>query len=215
MTKVLLVDDHTIVRDGLKQILDNNEDIVIGGEAENGNEAIKKIKKEKWDVVLMDISMPGKSGLEVLKWIRKNQPDLPVLVLSMHSEDEYAFRAIRAGAAGYLTKQSASKQLVKAIKKVAGGGKFITESLAEKLANSVGTESDKAPHERLSDREEQVFRYLISGRTVSEIARELSLSVKTISTHRTHILGKMELKTNAELMHYAVTHGLNNFSPAG
>lgn len=212
MIRILVVDDHTIVRDGLKQIINNNGGMVVGGEAENGNEAIKKIKEEKWDVVLMDISMPGKSGLEVLKWVNKNQPDLPVLVLSMYSEDEYAFRAIRAGAAGYLTKKSASKQLVTAIQKVAGGGKFITESFAEKLANNIGPQSNKSPHDRLSDREDQVFRLLISGRTVSEIARELSLSVKTISTHRTHILGKMNLKTNAELMHYAVVHGLSNFN---
>jgi DNA-binding NarL/FixJ family response regulator len=211
MIKILIVDDHTIVREGLKRIIHNHEGILVGGEAESGNEAVQMIKDEKWDVVLMDISMPGKNGLEVLKWIKKNQPDLPVLVLSMHSEDEYAFRAIKAGAAGYLTKQSASKQLVTAIKKVAEGGKFITESFAEKLANNIGSQSEKAPHERLSDREDQVFRLLISGRTVSEIARELSLSVKTISTHRTHILKKMNLKTNAELMHYAVAHGLNNF----
>jgi DNA-binding NarL/FixJ family response regulator len=211
MTNVLIVDDHTIVRDGLKQILSDSQDIDVVGEAADGSEAIKEIQKNKADVVLLDISMPGKNGLEVLKWIKKEQPELPVLILSMHAEDQYAMRALRAGAAGYITKQSASKQLVSAIHKVAGGGKFITESLVEKLVSVMDDDSELQPHEKLSDREDQVFSLLASGKTISIIARELSLSVKTISTHRSHILSKMNLKTNAELMHYAMNNGLGNF----
>ncbi|HEC30243.1 MAG TPA: response regulator transcription factor [Gammaproteobacteria bacterium] len=212
MTSVFIAEDHTIVREGLKQILTECPDIEISGEAADGIEAIQKIRNGKMDVVLLDISIPGKNGLEVLKWIKSRDISLPVLMLSMHDEDQFALRSLRAGASGYLTKQSAPEQLVNAIRKVASGGKYITPAVAEKLANSMDPSLEKAPHERLTDREDQVFRLLISGNTVSEIAKDLSLSVKTISTHRTNILKKMNLHTNAELMYYAMSAGLGHFA---
>ncbi len=208
MIRVFIAEDHAIVREGLKQILMDRPDITVSGEAADGIDAIKKIKEDRWDVVLLDITMPGKNGLEVLKQIRKERPDLPVLILSMHSEDQYAMRALRAGATGYLTKESAPEKLVEAIIKVSAGGKYISPSLTEKLIHTLDPLSQVNPHERLSDREDQVFRQLISGRTVSQIAHDFSLSVKTISTHRSHIMRKMRMKTNAELMHYAAINGL-------
>ncbi len=203
MIKVLIVDDHAIVREGLKRILSEVPDIEVKGEAADGHEAIEKLKKV-WDVILLDIGLPGKNGIEVLKQIKKDQPESSVLMLSMYDEGQYAMRALKAGASGYLTKSSLSNQLVDAVRKVADGGKYITSTLAEKLANNLGPMANKAPHERLTDREYQVFTMLSSGKTVSNIAKELSLSVKTVSTHRSHILEKMELKNNAELIRYSI-----------
>jgi len=208
MIKILVADDHTIVREGLKQIVGDVGDMMVADEAGNGQEALAKIREGQYDVVLLDISMPGRSGLEVLKDIRTERPKLPVLILSMHSEEQYAVRALRAGAAGYLTKASAPDELIGAIRKVSRGRKYVTASLAEKLALELDADTRKPPHEMLSDREYQVMLMLASGKSVTEIADELSLSVKTISTYRSRILEKMNMKKNAELTLYAVQNGL-------
>ncbi|HOD28386.1 MAG TPA: response regulator transcription factor [Syntrophales bacterium] len=208
MIRILVVDDHTIVRQGLKQILGEEKDMNVVEEASNGQEALQKIGKSEYDCVLLDISMPGRSGLEVLKDIKALRPKLPVLILSMHSEELYAIRALRAGASGYLTKASASEELIGAIRKVAAGRKYVSTSLAEKLAVELDADASKPPHETLSDREYQVMIMLASGKTVKEIADEVCLSVKTISTYRTRIMEKMNLKKNAELTLYAIQHHL-------
>jgi len=208
MIKVLVADDHAIVRDGLKQILARTEDMVAAGEAKDGHEVIKLVREQQWDVLLLDMSMPGRSGLELIKQVKSENPKLPILVLSMHQEREYATRVIRAGASGYLNKDSASESLVAAIRKVAGGGMFISSAAAESLAVDLMRGSDVLPHTRLSDREFQVFRMIAQGKTVSEIARELSLSVKTVSTHKTHLMEKMHLANQAELVRYAIEHRL-------
>jgi DNA-binding NarL/FixJ family response regulator len=208
MIRILVVDDHTIVRQGLKQILGEEKDMNVVEEASNGQEALQKIGKNEYDCVLLDISMPGRSGLEVLKDIKALRPKLPVLILSMHSEELYAIRALRAGASGYLTKASASEELIGAIRKVSAGRKYVSTSLAEKLAFELDADASKPPHETLSDREYQVMIMLASGKTVKEIADEVCLSVKTISTYRTRIMEKMNLKKNAELTLYAIQHHL-------
>jgi len=210
MIRILVVDDHAIVREGLKQILSDVEDMSVLAEAENGQEALDKIRRATFDVILMDISMPGRSGLEILKDIKGEHPKLPVLILSMHPEEQYTIRALRAGAAGYMNKAGAPDELIGAIRKVSAGRKYVSPSVAEKLAFELGTDSEKLPHEQLSDREYQVMLMLASGRTVSEIADELCLSVKTISTYRTRLMEKMNLKKNAELTLYAVEHHLLN-----
>lgn len=207
--KILLADDHAVVRHGLKQILADEFKKAVFGEARNAQEALNLVWKESWDVVVLDITMPGRSGLEVLREIKKSKPKLPVLVLSMHPENQFAVRVLKRGASGYMTKESASEELVGAIRKVLAGGRYVSTSLAEKLATYLSSgENQKAPQETLSDREFQVLRLIASGKMVSEIARELSLSVKTISTYRTRILEKMGMKNNAELMHYAMQHQL-------
>jgi DNA-binding NarL/FixJ family response regulator len=206
--KILLADDHTVVRHGLKQILADEFKRASFGEARNAQEALNLVWKEPWDVVVLDITMPGRSGLEVLREIKKTNPRLPVLVLSMHPENQFAVRVLKRGAAGYMTKESAAEELVGAIKKVLAGGRYVSTSLAEKLATYLATDTQKPPQELLSDREFQVLRLIASGKLVSEIAKELSLSVKTISTYRTRILEKMGLRNNAELMHYAMQHQL-------
>jgi DNA-binding NarL/FixJ family response regulator len=208
MIRILVVDDHAIVREGLKQILSDVEDMSVLAEAANGQEALDKIRRATFDVILMDISMPGRSGLEILKDIKGEHPKLPVLILSMHPEEQYAIRALRAGAAGYMNKAGAPDELIGAIRKVSAGRKYVSPSVAEKLAFELGTDSEKLPHEQLSDREYQVMLMLASGRTVSEIADELCLSVKTISTYRARIMEKMNLKKNAELTLYAVQNHL-------
>jgi two-component system invasion response regulator UvrY len=208
MIEVLIADDHTIVRKGLIQILADTPDVSVKEEAGNAREVMKKIKAKSFDLVLLDISLPGRSGLDVLKQLKCLRPGLPVLVLSMHPEEQYAIRSIRAGASGYLTKDSAPEELLKAIRKIARGGKYITASLAEKLAAELEGERRELPHEILSDREYQVMCMIAAGRTVKEIADVLSLSVKTISTHRARILLKMGLKNNAQLTHYAIKHNL-------
>ncbi len=208
MIKILIADDHAIVRQGLQQIVKSSPDMSVVGEAVNGEDALSKIRTEDWDVLVLDISMPGRSGFDILRELKHERPNLPVLVLSMHSEDQFAVRTLKAGAAGYLTKESAPDELVQAIRKVVAGGKYISPSLAEKLAFDLENGSEKPPHETLSDREFQVMRMIASGKTVKEIAEELSLSVKTVSTYRARILEKMDLKTNAELIHYAVQNQL-------
>jgi len=198
-----------VVRHGLKQILAEEFKKATFGEARNAQEALSKIFKEEWDVVVLDITMPGRSGLEVLREIKKFKPKLPVLVLSMHPEGQFAVRVLKRGASGYMTKESAPDELVGAIKKVLAGGRYVSNSLAEKLATYLsGGDGQKPPQEKLSDREFQVLRLIASGKIVSEIAKELSLSVKTISTYRSRILEKMGMKNNAELMHYAMQHQL-------
>ncbi|WP_312518069.1 response regulator transcription factor [Massilia sp.] len=206
--RVFIADDHAIVRAGLKQILAEEGDIVVAGEAESGIDAGRLVGKARPHVMLLDISLPDRNGIEVLKQIKKDKPELAVLMLSMHREDQYAIRALKAGAAGYLTKQSAPRELVTAIRQVAGGQKYVSAALAQTLASQVGADHEAAPHEGLSDREYQTLTMIASGRTVGEIAQELSLSVKTISEYRARLLVKMKLKTSAELTSYAIRNGL-------
>ena len=197
-----------MVRQGLKLILADHFKRAVFGEARNAREAVDLLSREKWDVAILDITMPGRSGLEVLHEMKRLRPKLPVLVLSMHPEDQFAVRILKAGAAGYLTKESAGEELVGAIRKVTGGGRYISASLAERMASYLDVDVQKPPHERLSDREFQVLRMIASGKAVSQVAKELSLSVKTISTYRARILEKMDMKNNAELTHYAVQKSL-------
>jgi DNA-binding NarL/FixJ family response regulator len=206
--KILLADDHAVVRQGLKLILADHFKKAVFGQARNATEALFRIAKEHWDVLVLDITMPGRSGLEILQDVKRLRPKLPVLVLSMHPEDQFAVRMLKAGAGGYMTKESADEELVGAIKKVVDGGRYISPSLAERMASYLSVDVQKAPHERLSDREFQVLRMIASGKTVSQIGRELSLSVKTISTYRARLLEKMDMKNSAELTHYAVQHNL-------
>lgn len=207
MIKVLIVDDHTIVRQGLKQILDETADIVAAAEARNGREALALLRTCAFDVVLLDVSMPDMDGLSVINAIKPEHPKLPVLVLSMYPEEQFALRFLRAGASGYLTKESASEELIRAIRKVAQGGRYITLELAETLAFAIDKD-DRPPHETLSNREYQIMRLIASGKSTGDIAEALSLSVKTISTYRTRILDKMGLSSNAEIMRYAMQQGL-------
>lgn len=206
--KILLVDDHAVVRAGMKSILAEASFSLEIGEAASYREAMECLRNAEWDAVLLDISLPDKSGIELLKAIKRQWKSLPVLMLSIYPEDQYAVRAMRAGASGYLTKESASDELLKAVEKVAWGGRYISESLAERLASAIDEVSDKAPHETLSDREYTVMCMIASGKTVSEIAEELSLSVKTVSTYRSRILEKLNMQHNAELTHYAIKQGL-------
>jgi two-component system, NarL family, invasion response regulator UvrY len=208
MINVVVIDDHAVVREGLKRIISENPGMAVSGEAGDGYEAMKVVKTTPCDVVLLDITMPNKNGLDVLKQIRAESPRLPVLVLSMHAEDQYAIRVLRAGAAGYLTKETAPAKLVQAIRKVVRGGKYVSQTLAEKLVFDLGTNIDEVPHEILSDREFQVLCMIASGKTVGIIAEELALSVKTISTYRVRILEKLQMKNNAEITRYAIKQGL-------
>lgn len=208
MIRILIVDDHAVVRQGLKKILVDQPDMAVLGEASNSEELMEMIDDKEWDIVIMDISLPGKSGLDVLRDIRQRYPKLPVLFLSMLPEDQFAIRAIKAGASGYLTKGSLPEELVKAIRKVAGGKKYISADLAEKLTGMIGTEVEHLPHERLSEREFQVMCKIAAGKSLTAIAEELYLSVKTIATYRTRLLTKMKMKTNAELTRYAIEHKL-------
>jgi two-component system, NarL family, invasion response regulator UvrY len=196
------------VRHGLKQILADEFKKATFGEARNGQEVLDFVWKENWDVIVLDITMPGRSGLEVLKEIRKARPRLPVLVLSMHPEDQFAVRVLKSGASGYMTKESAPNELVGAIRKIMAGGRHISTSVAEIMATYLTMDSQRPPHEQLSNREFQVMRLIASGKTVSEIAKMLSLSVRTISTYRARILEKTGMKTNSELTHYAFQHQL-------
>jgi two-component system invasion response regulator UvrY len=206
--RVLIADDHAIVREGLKQILADTANIVVEGEADNGLSAVQLVRGCDSNVLLLDISMPDRSGIEVLKQIRKEKPALAVLMLSMHREDQYAVRALKAGASGYLNKQSAPAELVNAIRQVASGRKYISPELAQQLANQVSDDRDEVLHESLSDREFQTLTMIASGMAVSEIAAELTLSVKTVSMYRSRLLAKMRLRHNAELTHYAIKHKL-------
>lgn len=206
--RVLIADDHAIVRQGLRQILSDTPDLTVAGEAENGVQAVQMVRAGEWDVVLMDVSMPDRNGIDALKLIKKEFPRLPVLILSMYPEEQYAIRALKAGAAGYLTKQSAPELLVTAIRQVASGKKYVSPSLAEELANAIGDDSERPPHEKLSDREYQTLCMIASGKTPAEIAEALNLSVKTVSVYRARLLEKMNLRNNAELTHYGLKHGL-------
>ena len=208
MITVLVADDHAIVREGLKQILLHTGDIVVKAEAKNAQEVMHLVRERDWDIVLMDMSMPGRSGLDLIKQVKSEKPKLPILILSMHQEEQYAVRAIRAGASGYLNKDSASELLVSAIRKVVGGGMFVSQSAGELLARDMKGGSDVPPHTLLSDREFQVFNMIVRGKTVTDIAAELSLSVKTVSTHKTHVLEKMNLANQSELVRYAIAHHL-------
>ena len=208
MIKIVIADDHPIVRAGLKQILADASDIEVVGAAGDGHEILKLIRKRGVDVVLLDITMPGLMGLDALKQMSVENPKLPILVLSMHPEEQYAIRVLKAGASGYLTKAAAPEQLIGAIRKVYRGGRYVSPALAEKLALGLQSGATGLPHETLSDREYQVLCSISSGKTVKEIAAELSLSEKTISTYRTRILEKMNMKSNAELTHYGIKHDL-------
>jgi len=208
MIKILIADDHPIVRKGLKQILAETPNIVVAGEANNGAEVLTKVLKNEYDMVLLDISMPGRDGIDTLKELKDLKPNLPVLILSIHSEDQYAMRVLRAGAYGYLTKESAPEELISAIRTVSLGRKYISPSVAEKLVFNLDNNAEKRPHDKLSDREYQVMHMIASGKTVKEISEDLSLSVKTISTYRARILEKMKMKNIAELIRYAIKNGL-------
>jgi len=207
--RILIVDDHAVVRRGLREILSEDpQTMLIAGEAADAEQALAQLDGSPWDAVLLDLSLPGRGGLDLLQEIKSRHPSLPVLVLSVHPEDQYAVRVLRAGAAGYLNKDAAPTDLALAVKKITSGGRYVTASLAERLAAQVAAPDQRAPHEQLSDREFEVLRRIASGRTVSEIADELSLSVKTVSTYRTRILAKMGMRTNAELTHYAIKNAL-------
>lgn len=208
MIRILICDDHAIVRQGLRQVIGETTDIRVVAEAGGYPEVMKPLRDGEIDMLLLDISLPGKNGIDILKIIKKEFPRLPVLILSMYSEDQYAVRAIRAGAAGYLTKQSAAEQLITAIRQVVAGRKFITPGLAEALANALGRDLDVMPHETLSDREYQTLCMIAGGKGLSQIAGELSLSAKTVSVYRARLLEKMGLRNNAELTNYALKHGL-------
>lgn len=208
MTRILIADDHAILRKGLRRILTEMDKEYDIDEASNGYEVIEKIRERDYDLILLDISMPGLSGLDALKQIKAENPKLPVLILTMHPEEQYALRALKAGASGYLTKESVPDELMSAIRKILRGGKYISNSLAERLAFAIDEKTEKQPHELLSDREYQVFCLIASGKGLTEIAEEMSLSVKTVSTYRSRILEKMKMKSNAELIHYAIKNKL-------
>lgn len=205
---VLIADDHAIVRQGLKQILSETNDLVVTGEADDGVEALQLARQQEWDVFLLDVSMPNRNGIDTLKQLKKEFPRLPVLILSMHPEEQYAVRAIKAGASGYLTKQSAPEQLVKAIRHVATGKKYLSPAVAQQLAEAVTEGSDKPPHERITDREHQVLVLIASGNTLTQTAEKLNISVATVSTYRQRLMDKMGLRSTAEMIRYGFEHGL-------
>jgi two-component system invasion response regulator UvrY len=208
MIRIIIADDHPIVRAGMKQIISEASDMMVADEAADGHKLLNKVREEKFDVVILDITMPHMDGLDVLKQLKIEKPKLPVIILSIHPENQYALRVLKAGASGYVTKASAPDELINAVRKVHRGGKYISPSIAEKLAFQLDADFIEMPHEMLSDREYQVMRMLASGKTVTEIAGQLILSVKTVSTYRSRILEKMKMKNNAELMHYAIQNRL-------
>lgn len=208
MIKIIIADDHAIVREGLKQIIAETSDMEVADEASTGHEVLDRVRDNEYAVVVLDISMPGGDGLNILKQIKRERPKLSVLVLSMHPEEQYAVRVLKAGAAGYLTKESAPDELIMAIRRVARGGKYVSSTLAEKLAFDLEHDTMQPLHEKLSDREYQVMCMIAVGKRAKEIAEELCLSIKTISTYRSRILEKMDMKNNAELTHYAIKEGL-------
>jgi len=210
MIKILIADDHAIVREGLKQIVADTSDMIVTAEASDGHEVLALLSKNNYDVVVLDMAMPGLTGLDILKQIKRETPKLPVLILSVHPEEQYAVRSLKAGASGYLTKERAPDELITAIRKVSMGGKYITSSLAEKLAFELEVDAEKPPHKTLSDREFQVMCMIAKGRTIKNIAEELFLSPKTVSTYRSRILEKMKMKSNEELTHYARNNHLVN-----
>jgi DNA-binding NarL/FixJ family response regulator len=208
MTRILVADDHQIVRAGLKNLLSDYTEFAVEGEAGSGTEAVKMVRESDWDIVLLDVSMPDMNGVDTLKQIKRTKPELPVLILSMHPEDHYAINLLRAGANGYVCKECAPEQLITAIRTVVSGRRYVSPALGDQLAGDLSGESQKAQHTDLSEREFQVFCKLAAGQAVSEIANELFLSVKTVSTYRSRILEKMAMKTNANLTYYAIKHGL-------
>lgn len=208
MTRILVADDHQIVRAGLKNLLAEYKEFDVAGEAGSGTDALKMVRESDWDVVLLDISMPDMNGIDTLKQIKRSKPDLPVLILTMHPEDHYAINLLRAGANGYVCKECAPEQLVGAIRTVASGRRYVSPALGDQLAGDLSGDGKNALHTELSEREFQVFCKLAAGQAVSEIADELFLSVKTVSTYRSRILEKMGMKTNANITYYAIKHGL-------
>ena len=210
MIRILVADDHTIVREGLKQILAKHSDLQVAGEAANGNDVLHLVRDNKWDVLVTDMSMPGRNGLELIKLVKQTQPALPVLVLSMYDEEQYAVRAIRAGASGYLNKESASEQLVSAIRTVAAGGVYASAAVTQALFSTLRNNRGAQPHEQLSGRELQVLQMIAAGQSITEIAELLSLSPKTVSTHKSRMLEKMNMSNQAELIRYAIEHRLTN-----
>jgi DNA-binding NarL/FixJ family response regulator len=206
--RVLIADDHAIVRQGFKQIFSETEDLVVAGEADDGVDALQLARQNGWDVFLLDISMPNRNGIDTLKLLKREFPRLPVLILSMHPEEQYALRALKAGASGYLTKQSAPAQLVTAIRQVAQGKKYVSPEVALQLVEAISDDTEKLPHERITDREYQVLVLIAKGKTLTQIADELNLGVATVSTYRARLLEKMNLKSTAELIHYGMRHGL-------
>ena len=208
MIRVLLADDHNIVRAGLKELLSGAEDITVAGEATNGHEVLERIRGAEYDVAVLDMTMPGRSGIELIRLVKSEKPRLKILTLSMHSEEQYAVRALRAGASGYLTKETAPDELIAAIRRIAAGGAYVTPETAQRLALDAHRDSEAPPHTLLSDREFQVFRMIANGESVGQAAKRLALSVKTVSTHKTRIMQKMGLANQTELIRYALEHKL-------
>jgi DNA-binding NarL/FixJ family response regulator len=206
--KVLIADDHAILRRGLKEILQRELDEVTCGEAENAQHVLNEVRRQAWDLVILDITMPGRSGLDLLSDLQRSHPEIPVLVLSMHAEDQYAERVLKAGASGYMNKESAPEELIKAIQKVLAGGHYVSETLAERLAEALNQDTERPAHDSLSSREFEILRMLASGKAVGQIATQLQLSPTTVSTYRTRILGKMKMATTAELIRYALKNNL-------
>ena len=205
---VLIADDHAIVRQGLRLILSETDDLVVAGEAEDGADAMILARQQPWDVFLLDVTMPNRDGIDTLKQLKKEFPRSPVLILSMHPEEQFAVRALKAGASGYLNKQSAPEQLVTAIRQVATGKKYVSAAVAQQLANAISDDSDKSPHERITDREYQVLSLIASGKTLTQVAETLNLGVATVSTYRARLLEKMGLRSTAELIRYGLENGL-------
>jgi DNA-binding NarL/FixJ family response regulator len=210
MIKILLADDHPIIIKGLKQIIEEEDDMKVTGEAKNGNEALDLMRKNDYDIAILDITMPKKTGVEVIEEMKYLKKKIPVLVLSVHPEDQFAMRVLKTGAKGYMTKESAPENIVDAIKKIINGGKYISPTLAEKILSDINSDRDEAPHETLSNREFQIIVMIASGKTLKEIAEELNLNIKTISTYRQRILEKMNMTSNSELTRYVLDNRLMN-----
>jgi DNA-binding NarL/FixJ family response regulator len=206
--EVLIADDHAIIRDGLKKILADTDDMVVAGEAMNGAVALEKVRERDWGLVVLDLSMPDRSGIELIKLIKAERPKCPVLIFSMHPEEQYAVRALRAGASGYLSKEGDSDLILPALRKVAGGGVYFSAKVAEILVSEATPHKEALPHLRLSDREFQIFDRIVHGMSMTDIANELFLSIKTVSTHKSHIMAKMEMTTQVDLVRYALAHQL-------
>jgi DNA-binding NarL/FixJ family response regulator len=206
--EVLVADDHAIIRDGLKKILADTDDLVVAGEASNGHTVMEQVKQRDWDLLVLDLSMPGRHGLELIKLLKAERPKLPILIFSMHQEEQFAVRALRAGASGYLSKEGDSDLILPAMRKVAAGGTYISPKVAELLATDISPNSQALPHTLLSDREYEVFSRILKGVSLTEIAAELSLSIKTVSTHKSHILIKMGMSSQVDLVRYAIEHHL-------
>lgn len=210
MKKILIVDDHPIVRDGLKQILGQSADLVVSGEAGNADEALALVRDSDFDLVVLDITLPGRTGIDLLRDLRRERPTLPVLMLSIHPEDELGIRAVKAGASGFLSKECASDDLVRAIQLIVSGNKYISRALADRLIEEIQRDTNRPPHEQLSDREYEVLSLIATGSSMKEVAAALSLSKSTVSTYRARILDKLNVKSNAEITRYAIHHGLVN-----